>query len=120
MDRSENSGTIEARAHLKVNYQKKEYDVIPGIHLINREKKLVPAEISEHGFVFTLTSLNVNAKQATIYISDNNSAEERSISYLVIEVTEKPFILILWIGTVILIMGMSISFINRRKQLLEK
>ena len=120
MDRSNNSGTIEARAHLKVNYGNKEFDVTPGIHLVNREKKLVPAEIIEHGLVFTLTSLNVNAKQATIYISDKDSTEDRSVNYLVIEVTEKPLILILWIGTVILVMGMSISFINRRKQLLQQ
>jgi cytochrome c-type biogenesis protein CcmF len=87
----------------------------PGIRVIGGKREYI-VDSTRTGLYFTVGGMSVNDQSIILYVSTPAERQNRPASYLIIEVSEKPFILVLWVGTIVLIFGITLALLNRRKK----
>jgi cytochrome c-type biogenesis protein CcmF len=85
----------------------------PAIIIKGQEKKVINDRLPETERDVHLHSVNVDAKSLTLMIDQKMDAAESKKEMLAIEITEKPLINLLWLGTFIMIAGLIVALKNR-------
>jgi len=117
------SGNFTIGATLKVTDSKYTETVSPKVKYTNGNPEYTPAMMTGNGnYEFYFTKMQVQGDAvATIAVVDKRVAPKEGEGVteetLVITASVKPFINILWIGTVVLVFGFFVSILRRRKEL---
>ncbi|HED09208.1 MAG TPA: hypothetical protein ENJ10_00830 [Caldithrix abyssi] len=111
--------TIKAVVEVKDGDGKYLGDMKPGIKMVGNKKEVLPDNIPGTERMVTLAGVNVEERKLILGIAkvtDNAGEQKRNPEILAAEVSVKPFINILWLGTVIMLFGFLISLYNRTKK----
>jgi cytochrome c-type biogenesis protein CcmF len=109
-------------AELEFLKEETKYNITPAILMGETGRKLIPAtlpvlqkdqkeSVHKHASVF-LTNVNADEKKIDLLVQGLENEETQMLvgtEQLLIEVNKKPFMSILWIGTILLILGTFIS-----------
>ena len=108
------------RADLTVKMNQGGYDknylVQPAIWMENGKMKSNEVDIPGTGYKIQLESLDASEGKIALTIYGSETVQEKPQDILAVEVSEKPFISILWFGSIILVGGVFISLLERIKQ----
>ena len=107
-------------AFLEIEYNGKKYSVEPKMESKGGEKSYVDAKIDEANLNIEMLSLDASGKielsLSQIDQADTKLEEDVALGSLWIEVSIKPFIILIWIGTLTVVLGFLISVIRRTKE----
>lgn len=101
---------IAVKAKIKVQGERKEYFSEPYFLIRDNKVARFPDEITDLGLRFTLMNIHPETSQFTIGFN------ARQKDWVVIKAIEKPFINILWIGTLVLMAGFGIAMVRRFRE----
>jgi len=118
-----NGGAIKVGAVLNVVVNGKSYDVKPYLEILNGERTYQPALIESENLKFELTSVEASSGSINLQVSNINGtnnestvAEKEVKETLTIDASIKPFINLVWLGTLIMVIGYIISAFRRTKE----
>jgi len=123
MANHESGGHMVVGADLEIEVDGTTTAITPAILIGAKGRQMQPATMPHrasetshnHPSIF-MTNLNADQKQIELVIQGLEGEEsEASVEQLIVEVSKKPFMSILWIGTVILILGSVVAFAKRVK-----
>jgi cytochrome c-type biogenesis protein CcmF len=102
------SSFVAIEAAIRVQGERKEYIADP-ILIIGTQSRggIIPGIIPELGLKISLLNIHPESDEMTISIST------RQKDWVVIKALEKPFVNVLWIGTLVLMAGFSIAMVRR-------
>ena len=107
-------------AFLEIEYNGKKYSAEPKMKSIGGERSYVDAQIDEANLNIEMLSLDASGKielsLSQIDEADSKLEEDVELGSLWIEVSIKPFIILIWIGTLTVVLGFLISVIRRTKE----
>ena len=101
------SEDVAIEGTVKVLGEEKEYEAKPIFLIKDRMVGRIPSEVPDLGLKLTL--MNVHPEANTFTVGTNT----RQKDWVVLKAMEKPYINVLWIGTLVLMLGFGIA-INRR------
>ncbi|QSE98422.1 cytochrome c biogenesis protein CcsA [Fulvivirga lutea] len=104
---------VAIKAFIKVQGEVKEYVATPIFLIKDGLVGRIPDEISDLGLRLTL--LNVHPETSSFSVAANT----RQKNWVVMKALEKPFINVLWLGTLVLVAGFVVA-INRRYSEFQK
>jgi cytochrome c biogenesis factor len=119
---SDGTGAISIGADLEIDKNGEKIKILPKLILMGQKRESQPVEIrfpdneDETVPTISLTGVNADSKSAQLVINgiiDANSQIASQPEQLIIEISKKPFMNILWAGTVILLFGTFISLQRR-------
>jgi cytochrome c-type biogenesis protein CcmF len=113
-------GPMQVGAKLEITKGYKKYELVPVMKIENGERIKEKVDIPESTGSITLEALNADMGAVSLNIAGivkNVSNESTSKETLIIEVSTKPFINVLWIGTVILLVGQIVAIRKRMKEI---
>ncbi len=94
-------------------------EIRPGIHIKGNDRQPQPAVFVDGQSKVFLSGINVEQKSISIVVNETNNSPDAGKEILAAEVSVKPFINLLWLGTIIMIIGFLFSlyyrFNERRK-----
>ena len=112
-------GAFKIGIDLTIKFNGKEIHAEPYMENSGQEQTFIAAEIAEANLKINIISMN--ASNAEVILSFSNL--ERSLKLanepkeiLTIEASTKPFISLIWIGTLIIVLGFAVSAIKRSKE----
>jgi cytochrome c biogenesis factor len=109
-------GELKVQANFEIEYTENGYQkkqsINPMIRMGSEGMKKIPAEFGE--LKFEIGKINANDRNVTLIIHDERNAG-MAADVLSIELSLKPLISFMWLGTVLLGIGMLISLIYRLK-----
>lgn len=105
VDLDSNAVAVKATIRVKGEYQ--DYIAEPIFVIYNGMPGLIPAEVRDLGLLFRLGNIHPEAGEFTINVST------RQKEWIVIRALEKPFINVLWLGTLVLMAGFTIAGVRR-------
>jgi cytochrome c-type biogenesis protein CcmF len=125
MANHQTAGHFRVGAVLEIEKEDEKFVVKPAIIMGSEGREVEPAllpgmphsEDSGHPAVI-LAGLNADEKRIQLVfqgLHEEQPQEEVAREQLIVEVSEKPFMSILWIGTILLILGSIIAFMKRLK-----
>jgi len=114
-DHSHTANTIEVFAVVQVSEGGTLSTIRPGIKVSGQQKQLIPAYLPGTERALMIQDINIDEDKITILVDNIIDQEEDRREMLAVEVTEKPLINVLWLGTIVMISGISISLINRSR-----
>jgi cytochrome c-type biogenesis protein CcmF len=112
------SGNTPIGAILKVTDGKNIDTIAPTLQYVQGNPEYVPAQIfSKPTYFFYFEKMNLSGENttATIYVEDKRTLVKNDT--LVLSVSVKPFITVLWVGTVVLVIGFFFSVYKRARDL---
>lgn len=101
---------VAVKARIRVQGESGEYVAEPVFLIKDKMAGRIPDEIKDLGLRFTLLNIHPETNEFSIGINT------RQKDWVVIKAMEKPFINILWIGTVVLMIGFSTALVRRFKE----
>lgn len=104
-----NASDVAVRAHFKVLGKTRNYDVYP-MYVVLMEDKMVgqiPEIIEDLGIKITFNSIDPAAGTFTFGINTTQK------DYIILKAIEKPAINVLWLGTLLLVVGFVIAIVRR-------
>ncbi|MDL5045544.1 cytochrome c biogenesis protein CcsA [Oscillatoria amoena NRMC-F 0135] len=102
---------VAVRARILVHGENTDYTAEPILILsTNRQGGLIPEEIPELGLKFTLVNVHPQTDELSLRI------ENRQKDWVVIKALEKPFVNVLWVGTLLLMTGFGIAMTRRFRE----
>lgn len=101
---------VAVKARIKVTGEREEYFAEPVFLIKNRMAGLMPDEINDLGLKISLNNIHPESNSFTIGIST------RQKDWVVLKAIEKPFINVLWLGTVLLMVGFVIAIARRYRE----
>jgi cytochrome c-type biogenesis protein CcmF len=104
------SADVAVKAVIKVKGEYKEYIAEPVFIIRNRMVGRIPEEIKDLGIRLSLLNIHPETNEFTIGIST------RQKDWIIMKAVEKPFINILWIGTLVVMAGFAIAFTRRFRE----
>ncbi|HYF69250.1 MAG TPA: cytochrome c biogenesis protein CcsA [Ohtaekwangia sp.] len=104
------SADIAVRATIRVKGEQQDYFANPVFIIRNRMVGRIPAEIRDLGIQFTLFNIHPETDEFTVVVNT------RQKDWIVIRALEKPFINILWLGTVVVMAGFSMAMVRRFRE----
>ncbi len=111
--------TIKAVVEVKDRYGKTLGEMKPGIKMVGSKKEILPAQIPNTERTVTLAGVNVEERKLILGIAkmnDNPGESNKKPEILAAEVSVKPFINVLWLGTFIMVLGFLVTLYNRTKK----
>ena len=103
-------------AILNITENGQQQTIKPAIRIMNNNKADLPANLPGTERKVYIKDINVNDNSLTIYIENEKKMQNHDDrEMLAIEVTEKPLINLVWLGTFLMVGGMLTSIINRVK-----
>lgn len=119
MQKMMSGGDFEIGARLVVKNYGSRYEVEPKYGIRNGEKLNDPVEIKEANLVINLVSISANDKMVTLQIEPfkvERQQQEIKREILAVTASIKPFVGLVWLGTVIIVAGFFISMLRRLKE----
>ena len=104
------SSSVAVQATIRVKGEYQDYFAYPVFLIVNGRPGLLPAEIRDLGLQFKLANIHPETNEFTINVSS------RQKDWIVIRALEKPFINVLWLGTVVVMVGFSIAMTRRFRE----
>jgi len=104
------SADIAVQASIRIMGEYQEYIADPIFIIRNRMIGRIPAEVRDLGVQLTLNNIHPETSQFTVGI------KTRQKDYIVLKALEKPWINVLWVGTVLLLTGFTIAITRRYKE----
>ena len=117
IDSHEMSGEqLHIPAVLNLSNSEGRYVIKPTIRIINNKKTDIPVKLPNSKRNVYLKDINVNDNSLVLLIENENvDSNQKSMEMLAVEVTEKPLINLLWLGTFLMVGGILTAIINRIK-----
>lgn len=111
-------GNFEIGVKLFVKTYNNSYEVTPKFEIINGERKVRPVHLKDENLKITLVSVSANQGVIMLLISQNNVKDvaQQKKEVLAITASIKPFVSLVWLGTIIITLGFFISMIRRLKE----
>lgn len=101
-------------AILKFSNSSEQFNIKPAVKIKNNNRTDIPVKIPNTNRNVFIKDINVNANSIVLFIENEISdSPQQSAEMLAVEVTEKPLINLLWLGTFLMIGGMLSAIINR-------
>ena len=102
---------VAVKANVKIDGEHSSYHAEP-IFLIKDRSEVgrIPFEVGELGVKITLLNIHPETNEFTLGL------QGRQKDWVIIKAMEKPYINVLWIGTVILMLGFTMSMVRRFKE----
>lgn len=104
------SADIAVKAYIRVKGEYQDYVAEPIFIIRNRMIGRIPDEIRDLAIQFTLLNIHPETNEFTIGINT------RQKDYIVLKALEKPLINVLWMGTVMLLVGFGVAIVRRYKE----
>ncbi len=101
------SSDVAVRATVRVKGEKQDYIAEPVYIIRNRMVGRIPSEIRDLGIQVTLLNIHPETDEFTIQV------QTRQKDWIVLRALEKPYINVLWIGTLVVMIGFGIAFKRR-------
>ncbi|MEX2231322.1 MAG: cytochrome c biogenesis protein CcsA [Cyclobacteriaceae bacterium] len=101
---------VAVKAHIRVKGEYEDYIAQPIFLIRNRMVGRIPDEVSDLGVQLTLLNIHPEANQFSIGIST------RQKDYVILKAMEKPFINVLWLGTLMVMTGFGIAIVRRFRE----
>lgn len=101
---------VAVKAKIRVKGERQDYIAEPIFVIKNKMAGLLPDEISDLGLRFSLKNIHPDTNEFTISVST------RQKDWVVLKAIEKPFINVLWLGTLLLMAGFSIALVRRYRE----
>lgn len=109
-------GTLKVTANFEIEYTengyKKTETITPRIEMGSAGMKKIPVQFSD--LKFQIGKINANDRNVVLVIQDERNSEMAS-DILSVQISVKPLISLMWLGTVLLGIGMLISLLYRLK-----
>lgn len=105
-----NEQDVAVKARIRVQGEQGDYYAEPIFLIKDKMAGRIPDEIKDLGLRFTLMNIHPETNEFTLGINT------RQKDWVVIKAMEKPFINILWIGTVVLMIGFAIALVRRFRE----
>ena len=107
-------------AQLEIEFNGKKYASEPKMESRAGERSYVGTQITDANLNIEMLNLDASGKVelslSQINQADTEVKQEVSLASLWIEVNVKPFIILVWIGTLTMVLGFFISIIRRTKE----
>lgn len=112
-------GDFTLGAKLVVKSYGKSQEVEPKFEMRDGQKIDLPSKLNEENLEIKLVSLAADEKTIVIEVSDlsktqTNTVQQREV--LAITASVKPFVGLVWLGTVVIVIGFLLSMIRRSKE----
>ncbi len=104
------SADVAVRAHIVVKGEYQDYTAEPIFLIRNRMVGRIPYEIGDLGVQLTLLNIHPETGQFSIGVST------RQKDYVILKAMEKPLINVLWLGTLMLIVGFTVAIVRRYRE----
>lgn len=105
------SSFIAVKAHIRISGERQEYLAEPVIIFSSNSRGgIIPDVISDLGLKVSVMSINPETDEVTIGI------QSRQKDWVVIKALEKPFVNVLWIGTLVLMTGFGVAMTRRFRE----
>ncbi len=101
---------VAVKAKIRLQGEKGEYVVEPIFLIRNKMAGRISDEVKDLGVRVTLMNIHPETNEFTLGI------ETRQKDWVVIKALEKPFINLLWIGTLVLLIGFSVAMTRRVRE----
>ena len=111
-------GEIFVQALIKGKGPGGKFTLNPAIRVVNEEKSFVPDNLADTDRGVNIEGINLEEKTITLMIANRDDETDKSEGQkemLAIEITEKPLINLLWLGTILMISGLVVAITNRIK-----
>ncbi|MBT1704589.1 cytochrome c biogenesis protein CcsA [Chryseosolibacter indicus] len=104
------SADIAVKAFIRVKGEYQDYVAEPVFIIRNRMIGRIPDEIRDLAIQFTLLNIHPETNEFSIGINT------RQKDYIVLKALEKPLINVLWMGTVMLVVGFGVAIVRRYRE----
>ena len=108
-----NPEDIAVRAHIRILGKEKTYSLHP-VYVIKISEGnmvgIVPEVNEDLGISISLTGIDPKTETFTLQVSTSQK------DYIILKVVEKPLINVLWIGTFLLVIGMTMAIVRRYQE----
>jgi len=101
---------VAVKATIRIRGEKEDYVAEPVFLIRDKMVGRIPDEVSDLGIRVTLMNIHPEKNEFSLGIST------RQKDWVVIKAMEKPYINVLWIGTLILMVGFGMAMIRRIKE----
>lgn len=122
MENHTESGRIRVGAKLNVSKDEQAYSIVPAVILNGDKRESQPADLFNNngkGNVF-LAQVNANNKEIQLVFEGLEAgAAQIQPDRLIIEISKKPFMSVLWIGTLLLSIGTIVALNRRAAEILK-
>ncbi len=105
---------LAVKAQIKVFGETEEHMLSPIYLIRDRMAGRVPFTLDELGMRIELTNINPDKNSFTLNV------ETTQKDYIILKAIEKPWINILWIGTLLMVLGLGIAIYRRYNEFVEK
>ncbi len=115
------SNAFTIGAELSIEGKIKTYQITPSIKIGNKGRTSVPVMLRlENGseIKVILSAFNANTKEVTLHFEGFSAAsaeKTKNSEQLIVEVSKKPFMNILWLGTILILIGTIIALKTSKK-----
>ncbi|MDX5422708.1 MAG: cytochrome c biogenesis protein CcsA [Hymenobacteraceae bacterium] len=103
-------GDVAVQADMKIYGERKNYHAHPVLMIKDQMMGRVPEEVADLGI--RITFLNIDTENNRFKIGVNVTQKD----YIILKAMEKPFINILWIGTIIMSIGFVMAIVRRKDE----
>ncbi|WP_162051516.1 cytochrome c biogenesis protein CcsA [Pontibacter pamirensis] len=103
-------GDVAVQADLKIMGERKNYHAHPVLMIKDQMLGRVPEEVADLGL--RITFLNIDTENNRFKIGVNATQKD----YIILKAMEKPFVNILWIGTIVMSIGFVMAIVRRNKE----
>jgi cytochrome c-type biogenesis protein CcmF len=104
------SADVAVKALIRIKGEYQDYIADPVFIIRNRMVGRIPSEIRDLGVQISLLNIHPESGQFTIGVSS------RQKDWVVLKALEKPMINVLWIGTLVVMVGFSMAIVRRYKE----
>ncbi|MFD2246332.1 cytochrome c biogenesis protein CcsA [Pontibacter ruber] len=104
------NGDVAVQADMKIMGERKNYHAHPVLMIKDQMMGRVPEVIEDLGI--RLTFMNIDTQNNKFKIGVNVTQKD----YVILKAMEKPFVNILWIGTIIMSVGFVMAIVRRNKE----
>ncbi|MBD1398050.1 cytochrome c biogenesis protein CcsA [Pontibacter sp. JH31] len=103
-------GDVAVQAAMKIMGERKNYHAHPVLMIKDQMMGRVPEVIEDLGI--RITFLNIDTENHRFKIGVNVTQKD----YIILKAMEKPFVNVLWIGTIIMAIGFVMAIVRRNKE----
>jgi cytochrome c-type biogenesis protein CcmF len=119
---ADNSQNLKVSVKIAVEHEGSVDTLSPGL-IYSTDEYGEPLYLSEPAFLDSAGTLPINIKkvladQGAVILDIPELIDSGTPEMLVLDITNKPLILLVWIGTTLLLLGCTISFVRRRSEIL--
>ncbi|ARS37287.1 cytochrome c biogenesis protein CcsA [Pontibacter actiniarum] len=103
-------GDVAVQADMKIFGERKNYHAHPVLMIKDQMLGRVPEEVADLGL--RITFLNIDTENNKFKLGVNASQKD----YIILKAMEKPFVNVLWIGTIVMSIGFVMAIIRRNDE----